>query len=93
MRFHMTDGGVGLQQEAWLHCFTIFLKQERSTHTGALPAACVMDANSACRGYERTVEGSGGGGGLPSHKWTPETSWRGRGVANVCFGHGLCQSV
>lgn len=89
MYFHMTDGCVDLQQEAWLHCFTISLETRTLyTNYGALSAFCAMDASLPVVGTStRRREGA------PRLKWTPETSWRGRGVANVCFGHGLCQRV
>lgn len=46
MYFHMTDGCVGLQQEAWLHCFTISLETRTEyPHYGAVSAFCVMDAS------------------------------------------------
>lgn len=89
MYFHMTDGCVGLQQEAWLHCFTTPLETRTEDPCYGVPSAfCVMDASLPVVGTStRRREG------VPRHKWTPETSWRGRGVANVCFGHGLCHRV
>lgn len=84
----MTDGYVGLQQEAWLQCFTISRNKNRVPALWSAVLFCVMDASLPVVGTStRQREGA------TLHKWTPETSWRGRGVANVCFGHGLCQRV
>lgn len=80
---------MGLQQEAWLHYFTTSLETRTEyQRLGALSTFSVMDASLPVVGKStRQREG------VPRLKWTPETSWRGRGVANVCFGHGLCQRV
>lgn len=85
MYFHMTDGCINLEQEAWPHSCSI------SSETRTVRPHCsfgVMDASLAAEGTStRQREGA------TQLKWTPETSCRGRGVVNVCFGHGLCQRV
>lgn len=46
MYFHMTDSSVGLQQEAWLHCFAIS-PETRTEYPcyGVLCMFCVRDAS------------------------------------------------
>lgn len=67
-------------------------KQEQSSRTivTRLPFFLffVMDASLSVVGL-RARQREGG----TRHKWTPETSCEGRGVASVCFGHGLCQCI
>lgn len=67
MYFLMTDGSVGLQQEAWLQCFTIYLEtRTERPHCSTLSASSAMGASLLVSGYKHKTEGGGGGGGEPN---------------------------
>lgn len=72
MYFHMTDGYVGPSTGSLASVFHNLARNKN--WVPALWWAVRLFCNGcqlACSGYTHGVEG-----GLPQHKWTPETSWR-----------------